>query len=90
LTVREVVRELGIARDREERAATRDVTLAWTTVRLYAEWRTKKLPALADLLPKAGAAPTPARPYGQTIAEQRTMLDVLARRHGGRVREVRA
>jgi hypothetical protein len=89
MTARAVVREMAIVRDRE---ADRDLTLAWTTVRLYAEWRTKKLPALAGLLSTAStatAAPPPARPYGQTIAEQRAMLDILARRHGGRVREVR-
>jgi len=88
--MREVVHEMTIARDQEGRAADRDLRLAWYTVRLYAEWRTKKLPALADLLGTSTGTPAArARAYGQSIAEQRAMLDLLARRHGGRVREVR-
>lgn len=77
--MRELFREFALAHELREEAYDRDVRLAWWTVRIYAEFRTKRLPSLASLLRR-----TPATPPQVT----RTTLEGLSRLYGGRVRTV--
>jgi hypothetical protein len=54
MTFRELYREFAAARKRTVAEASRDVTVAWHTVRLWVEVQSKKkLPSLASQLPKA-------------------------------------
>lgn len=78
------MRELALAKARQEQELDRDIRLAWWTVRLYAEFRTKRLPSLQQALARSSPPPVVA----QTLTEQRAMLDRFSKMYGGKVRPV--
>jgi len=76
---RELFRQVVIWSERERYRHNRDTTLAWQTANYT---RAKKIPDLKRLLVRAQSEQT------QSFTEQRTMLETLSARYGGRVRKV--
>ncbi len=83
LTPCELWQEFAYGRERREDEMQRDVVLAWQTVRLYVEARTKGLPPLAKLLTKRQALDSTV----MSPEKGRAVLEILAARFGGRVRK---
>jgi hypothetical protein len=77
--MRELYRELVVAKRRTEDEHDERMTLAWTIAGLS---RQKKLPNLKTLLAKR-------KPRPQTAGEMRTILHMLAGQYGGRLRKAR-
>jgi hypothetical protein len=76
---RELFREIVVWGERERLRHNHEMTLAWQMANLT---RAKKLPDLRRLLI---AAPNEK---AQSFTEQRTMLETLSARYGGKVRKV--
>jgi len=84
--LRVVVREIAGQRERDEIEHDREIRSAWLTVRIYAEWRTKRLPSLKKLLQRTPTTATAKRRGArQTVDEQRAALHQFSRMFGGKV-----
>lgn len=76
---RELYREIVVWAETIRITHNRDMTLAWQTANLS---HAKKLPPLTKYLVRE------PNPKTQTFAEQKSMLQMLSKRYGGKVRTV--
>ena len=90
MTFRELYREFAAARQRFERDADRDVTVAWHTIRLWVQTQNdKKLPSLASQLPKRAGAKGRDRSDRQTPKQMRAMIRAISQFYGLPMRTVK-